>query len=247
MGGMPVIGVTPLVDRERESYWMLPGYFEGVSEAGGVPVMLPLTDDAASLARALGACDGLLVAGGQDLAPSLYGLSAADGAGLVGETCLARDAMEAALLPMALAADVPVLGVCRGLQAMNALLGGTLWADIPKQLPSGVEHHGGKPYDRPDHEVDVLPATPLAEVVGAGRLPVNSYHHQGIRRLAEGLSPMARADDGLVEAVWRPGSRFVWGVQWHPEFARATDAPSRAIFSAFVSAAADFALARGRD
>lgn len=243
MVARPVIGVTPLVDNERESYWMLPGYFEGIAGAGGVPVMLPLTSDEAVLARALGLCDGLVVAGGQDLEPRVTGMDAEDAAHC-GETCPARDAMERALVPMAIAADLPTLGICRGLQAMNALLGGTLWADLPAQLPSSVEHHGGKPYDEPDHEVEVLAGTPLAEVLGVGRLPVNSYHHQGVRELAPELRAMARADDGLVEAVWRPGSRLMWGVQWHPEFSHVTDGASRAIFSALVAAASEFMLAR---
>lgn len=234
---MPVIGVVPLVDYGRESLWMLPGYFDAVAEAGGVPVMLPLTADAASVERALDVVDAVLVTGGQDVDPARYGCEDRAAAALCGELCRERDAMEALLVPAALGRDLPLLGICRGIQALNTALGGTLWQDLPKQHPSAVEHHGQPPYDQPTHPVEVLPKTPLAACVGAGELAVNSYHHQALRDVAPGLKVMARAADGVVEAVWRPESRFCWAVQWHPEFMHAVDEPSRKIFSAFVAAA----------
>lgn len=235
---MPVVGVVPLVDYGRDSLWMLPGYFDGVSEAGGLPVMLPLTSDPAAVGRALDMVDALIVTGGQDVDPAAYGQTGAEALELCGELSRERDRMEAALVPAAISADVPVLGICRGIQAINALLGGTLWQDLPRQRPSEVEHHGEPPYEEPVHPVEVLAGTPLAEAVGAGELAVNSYHHQAVRDLADGLRPMALAPDGLVEAVWRPASSFLWAVQWHPEFSHAVDGPSRAIFSALVRAAA---------
>lgn len=147
---------------------MLPGYFEGILEAGGAPVMLPLTDGPEVLARLVSSCDGILVTGGQDVSPELYGEQGADAVTLCGELCAARDKMESALIPLAVRGDVPVLGICRGIQVINAVLGGTLWQDLPKQRPSEVEHHGLPPYEEPVHEVDVLSATPLAEAIGAG-------------------------------------------------------------------------------
>ncbi|MCR8907474.1 gamma-glutamyl-gamma-aminobutyrate hydrolase family protein [Thermophilibacter sp. ET337] len=237
MSHKPLIGCVPLVDYGRESLWMLPGYFDAVAEAGGVPVMLPLTSDADAVACLLDALDGLVVTGGQDVDPARYGAGAPDQAALCGELCRERDAMEALLVPAALERDLPLLGICRGLQALNVVLGGTLWQDLPAQLPSEVEHHGKAPYENPVHEVDVLPGTPLSACVGAGALPVNSFHHQALRDVAPGLEVMATAPDGVVEAVWRPSSRFCWAVQWHPEFSHAVDEPSRKIFSALVDAA----------
>ncbi len=236
MSRKPLIGVVPLVDYGRESLWMLPGYFDAVLEAGGVPVMLPLTDDPVVLARALDAVDGLIVTGGQDVGPARYGEKDPELAALCGELCPERDAMEALLVPEALERDLPLLGICRGLQALNVIQGGTLWQDLPKQRPSKVEHHGKAPYENPVHVVDVLADTPLAACVGEGELPVNSFHHQALRDVAPGLEVMAEAPDGVVEAVWRPGSHFCWAVQWHPEFSHAVDEPSRKIFSAFVEA-----------
>ncbi|MCD8146621.1 MAG: gamma-glutamyl-gamma-aminobutyrate hydrolase family protein [Clostridiales bacterium] len=234
---MPIIGVLPLVDRERESYWMLPGYLDGVLEAGGVPMMLPLTEDLAVLARLVEQCDGFLFTGGHDVAPEVYG---AERLSQCGECCPARDRMETALLPLALAADRPLLGICRGIQMLNAALGGTLYQDLPAQRPSAVEHHQTGPhYERPVHTVTLLPGTPLRQLLEVEELPVNSYHHQAVRSLSPRLRPMALAPDGLVEAVWLPEKPFVWGVQWHPEFSHRTDENSRKIFRAFVAAAGE--------
>ena len=240
MARKPLIGVMPLVDEGRESYWMLPGSFHGLEHAGGVPAMLPLTAEPAVLDQLVATFDGFLFTGGHDVDPALYGEAPAG----TGETCPARDALEQGLLARAIAADKPVFGICRGIQLLNVALGGTLWQDLPTQRAAAqpaapaLEHHmSGPPYSRAAHEVEVLPDTPLAALVGAGTLPVNSYHHQGVRRLAPALAPMAVAPDGLIEAVWLLGARFCWAVQWHPEFMPVDDPPSAALFRAFVAAA----------
>ena len=111
----PLIGIVPLVDAQRESYWMLPGYMRGVEQAGGLPIMLPLTDDDAALRQLADTCDGFLLTGGQDVSPALYGAAPVPACG---ETCPARDAMETKLLALALEQDKPVLGICLGMQLM---------------------------------------------------------------------------------------------------------------------------------
>lgn len=231
----PLIAVMPLFDTERESYWMLPGYMKGVEVSGGVPVMLPLTDDDAELSRAADAFDGFLFTGGHDISPALYGepLSARSG-----ELCPGRDAMETKLFRMCYERDKAVFGICRGIQFINVMLGGTLYQDLATEHASGISHSQKPPYDVPCHAVDIKEGTPLYTLLGQKRIMVNSYHHQAVRRLAEDLCAMAVSDDGLVEAVWAPGKRFVWGVQWHPEFSYRTDEASRALFGAFVSASA---------
>ena len=229
----PLIGLVPLVDEGRDSLWMLPGYMDGIRAAGGLPIMLPLTDDADDIARFASLCDGFLLTGGHDVSPELYGAQRLD-------VCAAcspeRDRMEAPLLERAIAADKPVLGICRGLQFINAALGGTLWQDLPTQRPSDVDHRQRPPYDAPIHAVTLCPGSPLANLLGAREIWVNSCHHQGIRTLAAPLEAMAIAPDGLIEAVRRPASRFLWAVQWHPEFAWRTDPHARCIFRAFVDA-----------
>ncbi len=227
----PLIGVTALVDYGRESLWMLPGYFEGISEAGGMPVMLPVISDGRDAERLMEALDGLLIAGGQDVGPEMYGDTKLF---VCGETSPERDVSDTILLDEAIRLDKPVLGICRGIQLINAHLGGTLYQDLPAQHPSDTRHHQAPPYDRPSHEVNIARNTPLWELFRTETLPVNSCHHQAIRDLAPSLQPMAVSEDGLVEAVCLPQRSFLWAVQWHPEFSHKTDENSKKIFRAFV-------------
>ena len=144
--------------------------------------------------------------------------------------------MEEKLLALALETDKPVLGICRGIQFLNAAMGGSLYQDLPTQKPSDLEHHQTPPYDIPVHRVTLVPSSPLQNLLQVSELSVNSYHHQAIHRLSQRLIPMAYSTDGLIEAVYMPDHRFVWGVQWHPEFSHKTDENSRKILKAFVNA-----------
>ena len=230
----PLIGVTPLYDRGRDSYWMLPGYFLALEEAGAVPVMLPLTAEEAELRRLVETLDGFLIAGGQDVCPSVYGEEQKP---TCAETCPERDAMETALLRLLWEVDKPVFGICRGLQMLNAYLGGTLYQDLLTEHPSETNHRMAAPYDRAEHPVTLKKDAPLYALLGQETIGVNSCHHQAIRQLAPHLLPMAIAPDGLIEAVCAPEKRFVWAVQWHPEFFWKKDAISRKLFKAFADAA----------
>ncbi|NMN02132.1 amidotransferase [Bifidobacterium sp. DSM 109963] len=247
----PLIGVTPLWDDHLNSMWMLSGYFDGIIAAGGTPVMMPLSDDAEHIEQLSDTCDGFLFAGGHDINPNLYGQQPTS----LTKTCPARDRMESLLLPAVLKRNKAVLGICRGIQVINALLGGTLWQDLPTEHPSNIDHHvSHPPHDRVVHQVQIMPHSPLDHALWPNGdttsraddafhpacrvLGVNSRHHQAIKQLAPPLSPMALSPDGLVEAVYMPSARFVWAVQWHPEFSYQSDANQRAIFSAFVQAAA---------
>ena len=238
----PVIGLLPLFDTEKDSYWMLPGYLRGVEKAGGIPVILPPRGEAETLRVLLDRLDGLLFTGGQDVDPALYGQAPSE---RCGQLCPERDRLEKDLLPLALERDLPTLGICRGIQLLNAVLGGTLWQDLPAEYPSGISHRVNGPGCDEAHRVTVTPGTPLAAVLGEGSLFVNSHHHQAIRDLAPPLREMARSEDGLVEAVYVPGKRFFWAVQWHPEMSLDVSPASKKIFSAFVSACA--APSDGRD
>lgn len=231
---LPEIGIVPLIDIGRDSYWMLPGYMEGLLEAGGLPVMLPLTADEDAIAQLAERYDGFLFTGGQDVTPALYGEEALP---VCGERCPQRDAMERLLFRAAAERDKPILGICRGLQFINVMLGGTLYQDLPAQRPSEVNHRQAPPYDSPSHKVELPDGSPLQMLLGTGSITVNSCHHQGVKDLAPALRPMAFAPDGLAEAVFHPGRRFLWAVQWHPEFSRLVDENSRRIFRRFVEAA----------
>ncbi len=229
----PVVGILPLWDDEKESIWMLPGYMDGLMQAGAIPMILPFTEDEQDLKQVTDLCDGFLFTGGHDVSPCLYGEAPMEG--LV-SACEKRDALEAGILKMAMRADKPVLGICRGIQLINVMLGGTLYQDLPSQHPSETNHHGRAPYDQPVLNVKIIKESPLYDCLKTETLPVNSYHHQAIKRIADGLDVMAVAADGIVEAVCKPDQRFLWAVQWHPEFAYRTDMNSRKIFSVFVRA-----------
>lgn len=233
----PIIAVMPLYDSGKSSYWMLPGYMAAVEAVGGAPVMLPLTGDKELLDRYFALADGLLFTGGQDVSPSIYGET---GTKLCGELCAARDIQEKYLLELALGYDKPFLGICRGIQLLNAVLGGTLWHDLPTEHPSEVIHSQKPPYDQPSHEVEIAERSPLFALLKRTRLAVNSYHHQAIRTLAPRLRAMAYAPDGVVEAVYVPEKRFARAVQWHPEYSFRTDDAARALMREFVGAAAKY-------
>ena len=230
----PIIGVMPLWDEEKESIWMLPGYMDGIQHAGGIPVVLSFSTDEAEIKRLAGLCDGFLFTGGHDVSPKLYHEEPMDG--LI-SCCEVRDRMEMLYLHEAISTNKPVLGICRGIQFINAALGGTLYQDLSLQHPSDIEHHQRPPYDVPIHEVMIAKASPLYCRLEKEKLSVNSYHHQAIKTLAYGLKVMAEAPDGLIEAVYMPGHRFLWAVQWHPEYSWKTDESSVMIFKAFIEAA----------
>jgi len=227
----PIIGVIPLWDEKKESIWMLPGYMQGLEEAGAVPVVLNLTVSETVLKQIACFFDGFLFTGGHDVNPELYGQEKAD---YCGDTCEIRDRMEEYIFREAvLNQNKPALGICRGIQLINVMLGGSLYQDIPVELPGKISHRQEPPYDIPIHSVRLIPESPLCKLAGKECLEVNSCHHQGISRIAKGLEVMAQADDGLVEAVYMPDHSFVWAVQWHPECSL-KDEVSRRIFSSFV-------------
>jgi len=230
-----MIGVIPLWDEKKDSIWMLPGYMQGLEEAGAVPVILPLTESENVLKQTADKFDGFLFTGGHDVNPKLYGQEKTVHCE---ELCEERDRMEAYIFREAvLKQNKPALGICRGIQLFNVLLGGSLYQNIPTELPGAITHVKGPPYDVPAHTVRIVKKSPLYELFGKEHIEVNSYHHQGVNRIAEGLEIMALADDGLVEAVYMPDRQYVWAVQWHPEFSL-NDEISKKIFASFVGKAA---------
>ena len=227
----PLIGVLPLYDTEKESFWMLPGYLKGIEDAGGVPVILPLTSDEEVILQLAKQCDGFLFTGGHDVNPSMYGEQTEK---TCGETCPERDTMENLLLKYVIELDKPALGICRGLQLWNVVLGGTLYQDLPTQRHSAIIHKQKPPYTEPIHTVTIEKDTLLYEILQTDSLNVNSYHHQGIKNLSNRLQVAAHAQDGLIEAVIMLDKKFMLAVQWHPEFIYTMDTQHFQLFLAFV-------------
>ncbi|WP_241242895.1 gamma-glutamyl-gamma-aminobutyrate hydrolase family protein [Paenibacillus whitsoniae] len=171
--------------------------------------------------------------GGHDVNPRLYGERQEP---FCGELCEERDEMEARIFEEVLALDKPAFGICRGLQLFNVLLGGTLYQDLPTQrtVERTVLHKQSPPYWEPAHQVHISQGTLLYDIIQQGSVPVNSYHHQGIKELAAPLTAVAVADDGLIEGVTLPDKKFVLAVQWHPEFSYPTSDFNFALLKSFV-------------
>lgn len=232
----PIIGITPLYDEKKESIWMLPGYLEGIIEGGGIPIVLPFTKDEEVLDKAYDLCDGILFTGGQDIDPYLYNNEKMEECGVINQD---KDFLEMKLFRKAYDDDKSILGICRGLHLINALLGGTLHQDLETYQATDrkIKHIMSAPYNREAHTVKILNDTPLERLLNKSVIPVNSYHHQGIAQLAGGLQVMAVSEDGLVESAYDSKKRFLWGFQWHPEFLYKECHDNQMIFKAFISAA----------
>lgn len=226
-----VVGVMPLYDDEKDSYWMLPGYMKMLEAEDAIPVMLPLTSRTSELDYFLNICGGFLLTGGHDVSPSIYNN---DKKPWCGQCCGIRDAMERYILTKAVEKDKSVLGICRGIQLMNACYGGTLYQDLEKEFASNIDHHMEPPYDRVAHQVTVQKGTPLSDILKKKQIGVNSYHHQAINELSSDFQAMAVSEDGLIEGIYMPSHQFILGVQWHPEFSYKADDNSKKLIKAFV-------------
>jgi putative glutamine amidotransferase len=222
---MPIIGITPCR--------LLPDYVESVRRAGGEPSVLQL-----NVPPSLKDLDGVLLTGGGDIDPALYKEARHP---KTNNPDAARDAFELELARLAIQEDVPMFGVCRGLQVMNVAAGGTLIQDIPSEVNHPLGHQIDVPLYAIAHEIWVAPGSALAKMMdeemgGSEVLQVNSRHHQAARQAASGFEVSATAPDGVIEALERPASRFCVAVQWHPEnFWRTGE--FRALFEEFVKAA----------
>jgi putative glutamine amidotransferase len=231
----PVIGLTSYEEQARWGVWDVPSvllpvrYVQAVVAAGGVPLLLPPIPDVVE--PALARLDGLILAGGPDIEPSRYGATALES---TGAPRVDRDSAELGLVTTALAAGLPVLGICRGLQLMNVARGGTLHQHLPDVV--GSDEHAPAPAVYGHHPVKVTPGSLLAESLGQTEAEVPTYHHQGIDELGAGLTVSATASDGMIEAVEDQSLPFCLAVQWHPEVGE-----DLSLFEALVTAGLTFA------
>jgi len=217
-GRRPVIGLTTYLEQAQTGVWDVPAaflpkvYFEAVTRAGGIAVLLPPQPvDAETASAVLDGLDGLIISGGKDIDPARYGQ---EPHAETDEPRRDRDAWEDALLTAAIERGLPFLGICRGAQLLNVALGGTLHQHLPDIVGSTRYNLGGGTFA--DNHVHVDAGTTVGSLMG-DTLVGKSYHHQAIDRLADGLVVTARSDDGIVQAVELPTVPFGVAVQWHPE------------------------------
>jgi putative glutamine amidotransferase len=237
----PIIGVTSHYEPSRDGLSPFgtidvgESYIQAVLKAGGTPVVLPvgLADD--NLQSVFARLDGILLTGGSDIDPArfdgmphprVYGIDPR------------RDALEMRLVQMAAEQGKPFLGICRGIQAVNVALGGTLYTDIGDQFPGALRHdwYPNIPRNTLAHAVRLEPGSKLAQILGGATFEVNSLHHQGLKEVPPALQVVGHAPDQMIEAVELVGHPFGLAVQWHPEWLQ-EHAPQRALFKALIEAA----------
>ena len=228
----PIIGVTSSYEKteELDRIFLPSNYLDTVRYFGGIPLLIPTKATAEEVAFLLEQCDGLMLTGGNDIAPALYGER------ILNDTVVPapeRDELELKLCRLAADCKMPILGICRGMQIMNVAFGGSLYQDIPSQIPSKVSHSMDKPYHRTWHDCVMTSDAPLAAGI---IIQVNSHHHQSVKEAAAGFSVMGQCSDGVIEAIWNPREPFVWGIQWHPERIWDIEPTSAQIFEAFIDA-----------
>ena len=224
---MRVVIAMPRMSTDPEPTVAQSKYMESLARAGAGMRWVELSDPEQAVQDAL-TCDGLLLPGGGDMDPQFYGQVRIPACG---EPNLLRDAAEPLLLRAFLAADKPVLGICRGIQVMNAVLGGDLYQDIKP-----LEHLPHNDHWAKVHTVTVRRGTLLSRILGQDTVLVNSQHHQAVDRVAPGFTLAALSEDGIVEAIEKPDARFCLGVQWHPEWLSDADPAMQGLFDAFVNA-----------
>ncbi len=207
-------------------------YTEAILLAGGVPLVVPMKQTKEALQRIVEIGDGFLFSGGADNDPESYGEKKLNSSV---EIQPVRDELEQAAFDIIYPTGKPILGICRGVQALNVFCGGTLYQDLPAQYTSTVYHRQTQDSNDPTHRVDIKKDSALYGILGADSIMTNSHHHQAVKDLGRGLRVAALCEDGVIEAVEAPDHPFFIGVQWHPEYGY-DKFPSANIFSAFVNA-----------
>jgi putative glutamine amidotransferase len=232
----PAIGITADFSRQdRELFSLRDDYVRAVEDAGGLPLVLA-PGRPRDVPEILDRVGGLLLTGGGDIDPDVYGEPPHE---KLGRVIRERDAFELALCREALSRKLPVFAICRGHQVLNVATGGTLVQDIPSQMSGAMDHDPDTARWELAHQVRILPGTRLRAILGADRVAVNSFHHQAVRETGPGVVVSARADDEVIEGIEVPGPGFAVGVQWHPEAFWDHGRRFQPLFAALVEASGD--------
>ncbi len=233
MSKVVAVSATRRTDAGRERVALNTAYVQALTRAGLVPVIVAPILDPETACAVLDRVQGLVLTGGEDVAPARYH---APPHPKLGETDAGRDAVEVALIAGARARRLPTLAICRGIQILNVALGGTLVQDISSQCETGIDHDEDVPRDSRSHEISIEPGSLIAKAIGTDHARVNSFHHQSVKRVADGMRVTARSPDGIVEGLESTNEDWwVMAVQWHPE--EMTDSPEpwdRGLFKAFA-------------
>ncbi len=238
----PLIGITCLALRENDwtelslGLWkdcLFRDYTQSVVAAGGIPVGIPIIEDKGLIAEMLIRLDGIILTGGPDIYPYLYGEEMRPG---IGQSDHKSDHMEIEIARQTLENNKPTLGICRGIQVMAVAAGGSLIQDIKSEVENPLNHWQNSSKDTFAHQVEVTENSKLAQIVGSGKVWVNSHHHQAVRMAPDEFVVTARSGDGAIEGIEHSLHPFYVGVQWHPEGTTFVDKPSLILFEALMKA-----------
>ena len=231
----PIIGLTSSYEKTDKTNFVFSNhsYLNSIRHFGGIPLIIPTEGEDDELQMLIDMCDGLLLTGGDDIDPALYGEEVLND---TLELTPVRDAVERKVCDLAVKRGLPMFGICRGIQMMNVYFGGSLYQDIPAQIKTEIKHSMEPPAHSTCHKCIVEKDTPLYELFGREQVGVNSHHHQAVKRVAPGFEVMGRSEDGIIEAIYDPSKPFVWGVQWHPERIWDIEESSAKLFEAFIGA-----------
>jgi putative glutamine amidotransferase len=236
----PIIGITADLAEQKAkaggepTLFLHERYYRAVVQAGATPLILPPMNSTAAIRQSLRLLDGLVISGGGfDIHPSYYGERPIKQLGVVKAS---RTEFELELATAALKQDLPLLGICGGAQALNVVLGGSLYQDIRAQVPNAAQHEQGEKKSSGGHPVEIPEGTMLRAIVQRRHIEVNTTHHQAVKQPGKGLIIDAIADDGIIEGIESTSHRFAIGVQWHPEVLAPRRIDQRRIFTAFVAA-----------
>lgn len=223
---------TPIRGKKNQDFAICTfDYINAVEKAGGVPIVAPSIGDAETISSMLAMADGILFSGGEDVHPNYYREDITEKNLMISDT---RDRFEMQLAELALKSSKPILGICRGMQLLNAAAGGTLHQDLKTHIGHTVPN---TPKEKRLHKIELVENTRLFGVYGAGQKEVNSFHHQAVKDLADIYRPTAFAEDGIIEAYELKEDRFVVGVQWHPEMLHEAYPEELEIFRSFIGCA----------
>lgn len=227
----PIIGIFG--SNDNGGAYLRSHYYKALLQFDCIPLLIFTGQPKENIKYLTELADGFMFAGGVDVDPALYGEKKINDTVTIDAE---RDVSEGLALPIVLETKKPIFAICRGIQICNTVLGGTLYQDIPTQIPSDIAHRQSESGEKDTHFVKIDTSSRLFEIIGEERIMTNSFHHQAIKTLASRFVPTAWADDGIIEAAEDPTHPFFIAVQWHPEYTATMTEPSRRLFQSFVDA-----------
>ncbi|MDH6350469.1 MULTISPECIES: gamma-glutamyl-gamma-aminobutyrate hydrolase family protein [Brevibacillus] len=230
----PIIGLTTFLSEQSKYSTVSRNYVDSIYAAGGVPITIPIVEDKTDYSEYIDLVDGILFTGGNDIAPYYFGENPLKELHSMSSI---RDEYELSLFRKAYEKNVPIFGICRGIQLINVALGGSLYQDIYSQIPGALGHSPTQTAsDELYHSIQISKHTQLYDIFGEERIFTNSFHHQSVKQLGKNLVATAFSEDGIVEALESTEERFLLGVQWHPECMTKRHPMFLKLFSAFIQA-----------